>query len=300
VEALTPGDLPRIERVAVNLDEIGKFTQEDDFVELAVKLMVETANYVCVAACSMGTKLVWDREHAAVCGNMVRLYKLLHSVLDQTCQRRQETSFILSRLVFETVVNVRYMIANFSPELIDSYIVYSFRHERKLRDVIRHNIDAREGKLLPIEDRMLKSIDRSAAAAGISLDDVELEQKGSWGGKNLFDKAEAAGLGRAYLAAFGGTSHSVHGNWQEIYGNHLHWDEKEGFTPNLDWHGPRPQVLFALCTIVIDTLDSYFAFMGGEEIAKSFEAALSDLNDRVFILSSAHEEYLKRKNWPEI
>lgn len=296
MKELSPDNLPEIDRVAVDLDEIANFTREDDFTELVVKLMVETASYVCVAACTMGAKPVWDRDRAAICGNMVRLYKLLHSVLDQTCQRRQETSFILSRLVFETVVNIRYMIRKFSSELIDMYVAYSFRHERKLRDDIQENIDARHGVVLPIEDRMLRSINRSAAAAGISLDDVDPKQRGPWGGKNLYDKSEAVGLGRAYLAAFGGTSHSVHGNWHEIYGNHLHWDEKEGFTPNLDWHRPRPQVLFALCALVVETLRDYFVFMGGEQAKMLFDELLSDLNDRVFQVNDAHEAYLNKKN----
>jgi hypothetical protein len=51
---------------------------------------------------------------------------------------------------------------------------------------------------------MLKSIERSAAASCISLDDVDFKKGAPWGGKNLFDKAEVVGLGGAYLAAFGG------------------------------------------------------------------------------------------------
>jgi hypothetical protein len=132
MEELSSSSLAEIERVVVDPDEIAKFHNEDEFTGLAVRLMVETGSYVCVAACTMGTKSAWDRDRAAICGNMVRLYKLLHSVLDQTCQRRQETSFILARLVFETLVNVRYMIQEFSSELIDSYVAYSFKHERKL------------------------------------------------------------------------------------------------------------------------------------------------------------------------
>jgi hypothetical protein len=300
VKELLSENLPEIERVELDRDQIAKFAEEDDFGDLAVKLMVEITSYVCVAASTTGSKPAWDRDHAAVGGNMVRLYKLLHSVLDQTCQRRQETSFILARLVFETIVNIRYMIKEFSSKLIDAYVGYSFRHERKLRDTIQDNINARHGVVLPIEDRMLKSIDRSAAAAGISLDDVDFKQKGPWGGKNLFDKSEAVGLDQAYLAAFGGPSHSVHGNWHEIYGNHLNWDEKDGFTPNLDWHRPRPQLLLAICNLVIDALEGYFAFMGGESAAKTFADRFSDLRDRVFELNGAHEKYLSGKEWPNV
>jgi hypothetical protein len=292
--------LSSIKRVSVDADEIAQFSSEDEFTELAVSLLVEVAQYVCVAAGMMGPKPLWGRDRAAICGNMVRLYKLLHSVLDQTCQRRQETSFILSRLVFETLVNIRYMVKHFSPELISSYVLYSFRHERKLRDVIRANIAAREGEVLPIEDRMIKSIERSASAAGISVDDVDPRLGRPWGGKNLFEKSEDVGLDGAYLAAFGGASHSVHGNWHEIYGNHLHWDERDGFTPDLSWHRPRPQVLFALSTLIIGTLDIYFDFMCGEQASEIFEGALSDLHDRILEVNNAHESYLSRKNWPEI
>jgi hypothetical protein len=291
--------LPEIERVAVDPEEIAKFNSESEFVKLAVNLMVETTSYVCVGACTMGADPFWDRNHAAICGNMVRLYKLLNSVLDQTCQKRQQTSFILSRLVFETLVNIRYMIKEFSSELIDSYIEYSLRHERKLRDVIQQNIDARNGIILPIEERMLRSISRAATTAGITLDAVDLKQKGPWGGKNLFYKSEAVGLGEAYRALFGGPSHSIHGNWHEIYSNHLIWDEKGRFTPNLHWHNPRPQVLFATCRLVIDTLEIYFDFMCGKQAVDLFKKPLADLCERIVQADSAHETYLFRKKWPE-
>ena len=120
MEKLSTSHIGEIKRVPINIEEIANFDNEDEFTGLAVDLMVETGSYVCVASCTMGTKPMWDRDRAAVCGNMVRLYKLLHSVLDQTCQRRQETGFILSRLVFETLVNIRYMIREFSPELVES------------------------------------------------------------------------------------------------------------------------------------------------------------------------------------
>ena len=63
-------------------------------------------------------------------------------------QDRRETSDILSRLAYETIVNVRYMVAHFSPTLIDSYIRHSLRHERRLRDTIQTNVAAREGEVL--------------------------------------------------------------------------------------------------------------------------------------------------------
>jgi hypothetical protein len=122
-----PGE---VERVEVDPAKIATFATEQEFVGLAVSLMIELASYSCIAATTLGPSQVWDRDHAAVGGNMVRLYKLLVSLLDQTCQRREEISWILGRLIFETAVNIRYLIANFSQELIDSYVKHALRQER--------------------------------------------------------------------------------------------------------------------------------------------------------------------------
>jgi Family of unknown function (DUF5677) len=290
---------PEVERVEVDPAKIAAFKTEEDFMSLAVSLMVEVAGYSCVAASTLGASPAWDRDHAAVGGNMVRLYKLLDSFLDQTCQRREEISWILGRLIFETAVNIRYLIANFSKELIDSYVKHALRQERLLFDRIQANISER-GSMLPIEDRMLKSIRRAASAAGVSLDDVDPTDRRPWGGKNMYKKTEEVSLGDAYLAAFGGGSQNIHGNWTEMYGSHLHWDEAESFTPNTGWRHPRPQLLNALALIVVGTIKLYFDFMAGEEVGEHFTPLLSDLHDRIYTLVEAHELYLSGKQWPEI
>jgi hypothetical protein len=53
--------------------------------------------------------------------------------------------------------------------------------------------------------------------AGITLDSVDQKNRAPWGGKDLHQKAEAVGSGEAYLAAFGGMSHNMHGSWQDLY-----------------------------------------------------------------------------------
>ncbi|MDQ6867094.1 MAG: DUF5677 domain-containing protein [Pseudomonadota bacterium] len=295
------GTIADIERVTVDPAAMAKFETEDGFAELAVRLMIETANYACIATCMMGTASTWDRDHAAVGGNMVRLNKLLDCLLDQICKRRGEPTFIFTRLSFEAVVHIRYLIQEFSPALVDSYVKCSLKHERKLHNLIEKNIAQRNGVVLPIEDRMLKSINRTVQAAQIPLDQIEVKGKLSWGGKNIFDKAKAVSLDNAYLAAFGGGSNSIHGNWQEIFGHHLEWHEDTGrFSPKTEWAYPRPQVPLSLCRHVIETLEMYFHFFGGEIADNAFDPALSDLDNRVCEVGFAHENYLASKTWPEI
>ncbi|WMT71915.1 DUF5677 domain-containing protein [Bradyrhizobium sp. Ash2021] len=294
------GPFPVIERVAVNPAAIAAYTREWDFMILASELLREVTSYVCVAACTLGSAPAWTRDQAAVGGNMVRLSKLLSSYLDQIVQKRYETSTILSRLAFETIVNARYLIANFAPELVDSFVRHSLRHERGLRDKIQANIQDRGGDILHIEQRMLKSIERAARIAGLTLDDVDLKDRTPWGGKNLRQKAEAIGFGEAYRAMFGGMSHNVHGSWHDLYQFHLEADENGGFTPNLDWGRPRPQPLFALGHLALYAVRDFLTFIGGETAMDQLREQLRDLGARIDSVNQAHEAYLSGKTWPAI
>jgi hypothetical protein len=291
---------PVIKRVTVDPDAIAAFTHEWDFMVLASELLREVTSYVCVAACTLGSAPAWTRDQAAVGGNMVRLSKLLWVYLDQIVQKKFESSTILSRLAFETIVNARYLIANFSPELVDSFVRHSLRHERRLRDRIQANIQERGGDVLHIEQRMFKSIDRAARLAGVTLDSVDLKDRAPWGGKDLRQKAEAIGFGEAYLAVFGGMSHNVHGSWQDLYQFHLETDENGGFTPNLDWGRPRPQPLFALGHLALHAVADFLTFIGGETAMEQLRAQLRDLGARIESVDQAHEAYLSGKTWPTI
>jgi len=284
--------------VTVDPVAIAAYAREWDFIVLGSELLREVASYACVAACVLGPAPAWTRDQAAVGGNLVRLFKLLCTLLDQTKQERFETNTIICRLAFETIVNAKYLIANFSPELVDSFIRHSLRHERRLWENIQANIKERGGQILPIEQRMLNSIDRAARMAGVALDTVDLKDRAPWGGKDLRQKAEAVGLGRAYLAGFGGMSHNVHGSWHDLYQFHL-TEENGAFTPNLEWSRPRPQFLFALGHLAIDAAADFLEFIGGAAAPGELGEQMRDLDARIDLVDEAHENYLSAKVWPE-
>ncbi len=104
---------PTVDRVEVDAIAMAAFVREQDFMALSLGLLREVTSYVCIAACTMGQKATWNRDQAAVGGNMVRLFKVLSAFLDQTMQRRYETTTIFARLAFETIVSVRYLCANY-------------------------------------------------------------------------------------------------------------------------------------------------------------------------------------------
>jgi hypothetical protein len=161
---------------------------------------------------------------------------------------------------------------------------------------IEENIAERGGVVLPIEDRMLKSLEKTAAIAGVSLDSIDLADRSAWGGKSTYQKAEDIELDEAYLAVFGGMSHHVHGSWQDLYEYYITADGNGGFMPNFEWHRPRPQPIFALGIIVGDANKQYFRFVGGELATRELADKLGDLERRIRAADAAHEAFLAAKS----
>lgn len=291
---------PTIDRVDVSPERIAAFKTERDFVGLGLDLMIEAGSYITIALNILGPDGTWTRDQAAVGGNMVRLYKLFSAMLDQTVKRRRETSFIFARLAFETIVAIRYLLQEHDPVLIDRYVKHSLDHERRLIESMNENINARGGIILPIEDRMRRSIDRMFKGSGVVLEELPAKKERDWGGRNLYQKAEAVGLANAYLGMFAGASQNVHGAWGDIYTHHLHTAGDGRFTPNIEWGRPRPQLLYSLSLLSLETAEDFALFVGGQEVADYLVPDLADLRRRLIAADHAHEYYLAGKTWPEI
>jgi hypothetical protein len=288
-------DLPEIEKTEIDPNTIAKFNSEEDFIGVAVCLLIETGSYVILVGNLLPYETkAWNSDQAAVGGHFVRLYKLISAILDQTCQHRREIAFMFARMAFECIINMSFILKNYSPELVLSYKSYSLKHEKKLMNRINENIKQRGGEVLPIEDRMLKSINHSFRVSGVEPEQIKAKELRDWGNKNIYQKAKDVGLGEAYLAAFGGPSHGIHGNWQDLLEYHLKSDEHGHFTPDFEWHRPRPQYLNVVTLQAAEVSKQYVAWLGFQEIEKLTEA-LSELQERVLTLDSAHEKWLNQQ-----
>jgi len=274
---------------------IAEFQSEGQYVGVTVDLVIEVGSYALIAAnLFKNPQMRWSRNEAILGGQLVRLFKLLDALLDQTCKHRREISVVITRLIFECIVNLRYMIANASDDLFNSYRSYSLQHELKLLERIEANVAERGGDSLAIEDRMIRSINLSFQASALTRQDVANHRQRNWSGLNLYERAERVGLGQAYMAAFGGGSHAVHGNWQDMLEYNLEKLDDNSYRPNLDWHMPRPQILETLAMLVADALMDYVTYFT-EGDATEFVQRLEDLQDRAHRISALHEAFLVKQ-----
>lgn len=288
---------PEVEAVTVDDEAIASFRSERDFLILSTNLLGEATSYVCVASCIMGENESWNRNQAVIGGHGVRIYKLLSSFIDNTIEGR-DISDIMMRIAFESIVNVIYICKFYSDNLIDSYIKFSFKHESKLKNLIDSNISERGGEVLPIEERMIKSIQNTERSAGIEIRSLDPKDKAPWGGKHLHQRAKDVDLEAEYDACFGGMSHNVHGSWQDIFAHHIVSRGEGRFVPALEWTRPRPQSCLALVRLACDSALQISSFLGGEAAAKHFEKKIDDLLERGYRVDLAHEKYLSSKVWP--
>lgn len=281
-----------VETVAVDREKLLASHNESIFLGKSVDLMKEIGSYVCILG-HIHPPEGWSRDQAILGGHLIRLFKLIHGLLDQTCQRRREAAMVFCRLTAETVINIMFLSRFSSADIFSSYIAYSMKHEKKLYEKIKANIAQRKSEL-PIETRMLVSIERKSVISGMRIEEMSSNKPQNWGGKNLYEKAEAVGLSDAYLGIIGGPSHSIHGNWMDLLEYHL--VEKDGkFTPKGDWKEPRPQVLLSLSKLVLEALVDYLGFIGHIELRNSVLKYLTDAWERVREVDELHENYLQRR-----
>ena len=169
-----------INRVEITEDELECFESESDYVGKCLDMMIEAGSFitVCTQLYPSGAD-GWTRDEAIIGGLLVRIYKLIHVILDQTCQNRLEPAFAQSRLLFETVVNLYFLTEEHNPEAFRDFVGYSLRHEQRLIEKIRRNIHDRNGQVLPIEQRMVSSIERAFERAEMSEAEVKKLEEGS-------------------------------------------------------------------------------------------------------------------------
>jgi hypothetical protein len=287
--------ISEIDETTINESELVSFVSEAQHYRVAFNLFRETAGYVCVLAnTTVGQSPSWNIEQAVLGGHLVRMFKLMRFAMEESIEHRDELLSVLVRLLAECVINLRYLIKNNSQELIRSYLAYSLQHEKDLASLIRTNVADRGGIELPIEARMLGSINRTFEKSQFPEKSLPTKKVRNWGDKNLFEKAKDVELGDAYIAIFGGPSRNVHGGWHDLLQYHLKCEAPGVFSPKLEFSRPRPQVVYSLTYLISETLQKYVELLAHPAV-RPVAVRLTSLIERNQLASDLHERYLVAK-----
>lgn len=282
--------------VEVSDEIMAQFTKDPQFAELAFELYKETLMVLFVilhvqVSHEKRDNFAFPRDQAICAALLCRITKFMRAVLAMLSHGDElgEVVLALSRCMAESVINLRYLIHRDDERLYNQFVKLSLSPERELYDVIHKNIEGREGEVLPIETRMLQSIDRLCKSAGVSISDVNLRYS-DWDG-GLRKRINALGLNDYYAGIQRVPSHAIHGTWVDLMLHHMD-ESPEGFVLKLDGTAVDPRLLGPLCILILtgatDYIDKYLS--EGPEVRPIFFRA-NDLQQRLHKVEVAHEEW---------
>jgi hypothetical protein len=295
-EELENNLMPRVEIAA-----IGSETDIEKVNEVVFELYKEALSVVNLAAHLLddtaNAKGGWSRNQAICAGLMIRISKFMLVVTQLSAKRdRADVVFALNRSILESAVNLEFLLTKNDNAVFDQFVKFSLGPERELYDIVHANIAERGGELLPIEKRMLDSINRVCEASGVKIEEVN-QKYGDWGG-GVRQRLKALNKEEQYVAVQRLPSHAVHGTWVDLCMRHLKNEPKtDVFLPDNSFANVDARLLGPIATFVLEPTKLYLQrfFSNVPEMAKLLER-IEDLQNRIIEADAIHEKLMAQEN----
>jgi hypothetical protein len=282
---------------AVDTREVASETDIEKINEKSFELYKEAGSVVNLASLLYDESSVsnggWCRDQAICAALMIRICKFMVTVTQLSSVRnRADVVSALNRSILETAINLEFLLTAEDSKMFDKFVTSGLGPERELYDVIQSNIGNRGGAVLPIERRMLNSIDDVCRVSGLKVEEID-RKHGDWAG-GVRARLKAIGREEHYAAMMRIPSHAVHGNWVDLYKNHLHHDEKTGrFSPNTYFGYVDERHLGPIAIVVLGAVVPYIKrFFSQIHEAGLIIARADDLLRRLTLVGEAHENLL--------
>lgn len=264
--------------------------------KLAFELYKETAGILIVCGSTLVsyeelTELKFNRNQAICVGLLVRIVKFMRATLAILSHGDDlgEVILALLRCIGESAINVRYLILKNDDSLFDKYVKVSLGPEGEMYDMIKENIEKRKGEPLPVEVRMLASIERLCKISGIKIAEVDRKHR-EWGG-TMRGRLKTLGIEKLYAVVQRIPSHAVHGTWADLALHHLE-TRSGGFVAKFEDSPVDTRILAPICLFVLAAVKDYYErFLAHSPEARPLNTRIDDLIDRLERVNSAHEEW---------
>lgn len=287
-----PPLLPALHKV--NFDELERATDEEPFVREGFELLKE-ASVLLLAVAGIRTAAQrggLPRDHAIVIGHYARMTKLMKTLIRQIADGHGgDQQIAVSREFMDSVSTVMYLLDDPGDgSRYTSYVMDSLIAEREFLKDVREQAALRGDVLLPIEQRINRSIAETLAAAGVREEDIPSRRNNGW--PNTQVRIDL--LGPTAYAAYRTGSGAVHGSFADIYKNHLE-ETTGGFEIEVRPQGFRPQPLLSMALLSMITLVDYSRIFLGMPLPKVFEERGRALQSLLRQVDEQHERYLTER-----
>ncbi|MGW4633953.1 DUF5677 domain-containing protein [Nocardia sp. NPDC004415] len=286
-------DLSNVVDYQVDFTALESASSETIFMRESFELLKEAAQLLTLAAATLDADQPegFDRDEAILVGHLVRMVKLMRSVIrgvaddhggDQTMQ--------LTRQFLDSASILKYLLAD-ATDLTrrESYVLDSLIAEKEFLKNVRQQIDERGGDKLNIEERIERSIHLTFDTAGVREDAIPSRKQIRW--PNAENRIRL--LGPTAYSAYRAGSGSIHGSWHDLERNHLEVIDGKfqlDFNPAPD----RPQPLFTMALIAAMIAQEYLDKCiptAGEAFSDRLESYVTKLGRA----NDLHEEYLTQR-----
>ena len=172
-----------------------------------------------------------------------------------------ETTAIIDRCIVESAINVIWLCKKNDNESFERYLADGLKSDIELESKVLENIKARDGKVLVIEERMIKSIDRCVNLSGLQKDKILQIQRLP----NMATRFNDIGFGSlAYTSIQRMGSHHVHGTWSSLLFHYL--EEENGKLLPKDHPISTNVIQFInIPLVILDALENFINFIIIEE-----------------------------------
>ena len=237
------------------------------------------------------------RNQAICAGLLIRMVKFMIAVLQLTCKDdRGEVVLSLTRSIMESAFDLEFLVRANDDKHFDDFVEHSLGAERELYDLILANIAKRNNdSVLPIEQRMLRSIDRLCDVSGVKIEDVHPKWS-SWAG-GLKQRLQFLQKEEQYVFMHRLPSHAVHGTWVDLYKQHLEYDLKTKlFSTRSKWRPTDARTFGPTSVFVLCAVEPYVEkFFSTIPESKLLLERIDDLRSRVIVVDAAHERLIAEK-----
>ncbi|WP_410613964.1 DUF5677 domain-containing protein [Amycolatopsis sp. lyj-109] len=277
------------EAYSPDFEDLKTAESEAPFMEASFYMLREATHWMAILS-SLKPASPLDRNRAIMRGLLVRLTKLMRLAVRELASQETFMQLSITRDTIETAANMQYLLQDPGDgERFDQYVMNSLVAERELLRDIQRNLADRGGDEWPIEKRMKRSIEATAKAAGI--DDVtSLPGRSKIGFPSIERRVELLGLD-AYIAYRMG-SVETHGDWHDLFRNHLNYDDG-AFSPKVKSMHVRPQVPLMLTILPLTLVVSRISdLVDDADVSDFIRPKLEDTLRRAREIDRLHEEFL--------